>query len=123
MAEDDKTKKRNELKTKKRGYSGYDDEEFTEGQAGVRRSILSKYDEELEGTQETVRQCCILFRKLLTQKPFKGFRLGNSSTAPRTSKTVQEEQQKEAAAVNKSLLSIDYASKHNCLNNSRLDLI
>lgn len=54
MAEDEKTKKRNELKTKKRDYSGYDDEEFAEGQAGLRRSILSKYDEELEGSQETV---------------------------------------------------------------------
>lgn len=54
MAEDEKTKKRNEMKTKKRDYSGYDDEEFAEGQAGLRRSILSKYDEELEGSQETV---------------------------------------------------------------------
>lgn len=56
MAEDEKTKKRNETKIKKRDYTGYDDEEFAPGQqAGVRRSILSKYDEELEGSGETVR--------------------------------------------------------------------
>lgn len=54
MAENERTKKRNESKIKKRDYTGYDDEEFTEGRAGIRRSILSKYDEELEGSHEIV---------------------------------------------------------------------
>lgn len=72
MAEDEKTKKRNELKTKKRDYSGYDDEEFAEGQAGLRRSILSKYDEELEGSQENGMGCVIICnRKLLMQVSFR----------------------------------------------------
>ena len=55
MAESERAKKNNELKIKKRDYTGYDDEEFAEGQAGIRRSILAKYDEELEGAKETVR--------------------------------------------------------------------
>lgn len=54
MAELERTKKANELKTKKRDYKGYDDEEFGEGQAGIRKSILAKYDEDIEGSQETV---------------------------------------------------------------------
>ena len=54
MAELERTKKANELKTKKRDYTGYDDEEFAEGQAGMRKSILAKYDEDIEGPQETV---------------------------------------------------------------------
>ncbi|KAI5119438.1 hypothetical protein M0805_008377 [Coniferiporia weirii] len=89
MAEREHTKKINELKVKKKGYTGYDDEEFVEGQAGMRRAILAKYDEDLEGSRET------------------GFRLGGS--IPRTSETVREEQERAAATVNKSLLSIDYA--------------
>ena len=56
IAEDERVKKNNELKIKKRDYTGYDDEEFTNGQAGMKRSILSKYDEELDGPRETV--CC-----------------------------------------------------------------
>ena len=55
MAEHERTKKNNEMKIKKADYTGYDDEEFAEGQAGLRKSILSKYDEDLEGPQETVR--------------------------------------------------------------------
>ncbi|KAL5526607.1 hypothetical protein ACEPAF_8331 [Sanghuangporus sanghuang] len=89
LAESERAKKNNELKIKKRDYKGYDDEEFNEGQAGVRRSILAKYDEDLEGSKET------------------GFRLG--SNLPRKSAQLKEEQEKAAAAVNKSLLSIDYA--------------
>ena len=52
MAEVERARKNTELKTKKRDYTGYDDDEFKEGQAGMRRSILSKYDEELEGSGE-----------------------------------------------------------------------
>ncbi|KAF7374877.1 hypothetical protein MSAN_00373800 [Mycena sanguinolenta] len=89
MAEAERTKKNNELKIKKRDYTGYDDEEFAPGHEGMKRSILSKYDEDIDGVQET------------------GFRLG-SSVKP---KTVELEEQKHAAAatVNKSLLNIDYA--------------
>ena len=54
MAEHERTKKRNELKIKKRDYTGYDDEEFMDGQAGMRKAILAKYDEDLEGARETV---------------------------------------------------------------------
>ncbi|KAJ7170704.1 SART-1 family-domain-containing protein [Mycena crocata] len=89
MAEDERTKKNNELKIKKRDYTGYDDEEFVPGHEGMKRSVLSKYDEDIDGVQET------------------GFRLGNSVQ----SKAAKVEQQQHAAAamVNKSLLSIDYA--------------
>lgn len=58
MAEHERTKKRNELKVKKRDYTGYDDEEFADGQAGMRRAILAKYDEDLEGARETV---CVIY--------------------------------------------------------------
>lgn len=54
MAEHEKTKKNNELKIKRRDYTGYDDEEFTEGREGMKRTLLSKYDELLEGPKETV---------------------------------------------------------------------
>ncbi|KAI0049811.1 SART-1-domain-containing protein [Auriscalpium vulgare] len=89
MAEAEKTKERNELKIKKRDYTGYDDEEFVEGREGMRRSVLAKYDEFLEGPKET------------------GFRLGASAIS--TKPSVREEKEQAAAAVNKSLLSIDYA--------------
>lgn len=55
LAEYEKTKKNNELKIKKRDYTGYDDEEFVDGQVGMRRAVLSKYDEEMNGTNETVK--------------------------------------------------------------------
>jgi U4/U6.U5 tri-snRNP-associated protein 1 len=54
MAEDDRTRKNNELKIKKRDYTSYDDEEFAEGNVGMKRSVLAKYDEDIEGTRETV---------------------------------------------------------------------
>ena len=54
MAEEDRHKKNMELKIKKRDYTGYDDDEFVEGNL-MKRSILSKYDEELEGPRQTVR--------------------------------------------------------------------
>ncbi len=52
MAEVEQARKNTELKTKKHDYTGYDDDEFKDGQAGMRRSVLSKYDEELEGSGE-----------------------------------------------------------------------
>ncbi|OAX39563.1 SART-1-domain-containing protein [Rhizopogon vinicolor AM-OR11-026] len=88
MAEEERTRKNNELKVKKRDYTGYDDEEFTEGKAGMKRSILAKYDEDIEGARET------------------DFRLGSSVTS---TKINGAQAKQELATVNKSLLSIDYA--------------
>ncbi|KAI0956196.1 hypothetical protein AcV7_006656 [Taiwanofungus camphoratus] len=88
LAEAERTKKNNELKIKKRDYTGYDDEEFTPGHAGMKRSLLSKYDEFLEGSKET------------------GFRLGGTLA---TTDSKRAEKGEAAASVNKSLLSIDYA--------------
>ncbi|KIL67576.1 hypothetical protein M378DRAFT_185639 [Amanita muscaria Koide BX008] len=89
MAESEKDKKNKELKIKRRDYTGYDDEEFTEGNQGMKRAVLSKYDDFLEGPREM------------------GFRLGSSVVSTKTKK--EEELHQAAAAVNKSLLSIDYA--------------
>ncbi|KAF8588251.1 SART-1 protein [Ramaria rubella] len=89
MAEDERTKKNNELKIKKRDYTGYDDEEFVAGNEGMKRAVLAKYDEDLNGAAET------------------GFRLGGS--ASKASKPTRQMQEEAAASVNKSLLSIDYA--------------
>ncbi|CDO73714.1 hypothetical protein BN946_scf185015.g42 [Trametes cinnabarina] len=84
MAEREKEKKNQELKIKRRDYTGYDDDEFAPGQAGMKRAVLAKYDEFLEGSKET------------------GFRLG-SSTVTRSEKS------DAPVPVNKTLLSIDYA--------------
>lgn len=54
MAEHERTTQRLDLKTKKKGYTGYDDDEFTDGQAGMKRHVLSKYDEDINGPQEQV---------------------------------------------------------------------
>ena len=58
MAEEERTKERNETKIKRRDYTGYDDDEFTAGNAGMKRAILAKYDEDLGlSNKETV---CLL---------------------------------------------------------------
>ena len=54
LAEQEKDKKNKELKIKRRDYTGYDDEEFTPGAAGMKRAVLSKNDDFLEGPKETV---------------------------------------------------------------------
>lgn len=55
MAEEEGDKRRHELKTKRRDYTGYDDDEFAaDAVAGVRRGVLSKYDEDIEGPSQTV---------------------------------------------------------------------
>jgi U4/U6.U5 tri-snRNP-associated protein 1 len=90
MAEDERTKKNNELKIKKRDYTGYDDEEFAPGHEGMKRSVLSKYDEDIDGVQET------------------GFRLGSSVQTK--AEKVEEQKHAATATVNKALLNIDYAS-------------
>jgi hypothetical protein len=55
MAEEERTKMVNELKIKKRDYTGYDDEEFEPGKQGMKRAVLAKYDEDIEGPRQTVR--------------------------------------------------------------------
>jgi U4/U6.U5 tri-snRNP-associated protein 1 len=106
MAEAERTKERNELKIKRRDYTGYDDDEFVEGREGMKRRILSKYDEFLEGPKETVSNIESILSRLIHVE-FKGFRLGASdpSNAPNT--RIEEQ---VAAPVNRALLSIDYTS-------------
>jgi U4/U6.U5 tri-snRNP-associated protein 1 len=55
LAEHERTQRRIELKTKNKDYTGYDDEEFTNGQEGTKRNVLSKYDDDITGAQEQVR--------------------------------------------------------------------
>ena len=55
LAEHERTQKNQETKIKRRDYTGYDDDEFDPGKAGMKRSLLSKYDEFLEGPKESVR--------------------------------------------------------------------
>ena len=54
MAEEERTKKMNEMKIKKRDYTGYDDDEFTAGNEGMKRAVLAKYDEDIQGARDTV---------------------------------------------------------------------
>ncbi|KAI5981919.1 SART-1 family-domain-containing protein [Pisolithus albus] len=89
LAEEERTRKNVDLKIKRRDYTGYDDEEFVAGKQGIKRSILAKYDEELEGSQET------------------GFRLGSSVTP--TQVTEVADPQEGLVKLNRTLLSIDYA--------------
>ncbi|CAG7849035.1 SubName: Full=Uncharacterized protein {ECO:0000313/EMBL:KIM27455.1} [Serendipita indica DSM 11827] len=87
LAEHERTDERIKNKSKNRTYTGYDDEEFAEGRAGMKRKILSKYDEDLDGPQET------------------GFRLGSSAKPAKAARIVED---MDAPTVNKELLSIDY---------------
>jgi U4/U6.U5 tri-snRNP-associated protein 1 len=64
MAEEEKTKKRNEMKIKKRDYKGYDDDEFTADNGGMKRAVLAKYDEDIEGTRDTVSGLKLFSAKL-----------------------------------------------------------
>jgi len=55
LEERQKLKKNLENKKKKPIYTGYDDEEFNFGGGGIpKKSILSHYDEEIEGNKRTV---------------------------------------------------------------------
>jgi U4/U6.U5 tri-snRNP-associated protein 1 len=110
MAEEEKLKNRLELKTKKRDYTGYDDDEFQGGSQGLsKRSVLAKYDEQIDGVQQSVR---ILSQSDRSRYLFNGtqtFRLGSSSLSAKAHR--EEQKQQAAAALNKSLLSIDYISE------------
>jgi U4/U6.U5 tri-snRNP-associated protein 1 len=54
MAEETQTKRNFELTSKKRDYTGYDDDEFKPGNEGMKRAVLAKYDEDIEGTRDSV---------------------------------------------------------------------
>jgi U4/U6.U5 tri-snRNP-associated protein 1 len=106
MAEAERVKERNELKIKRRDYTGYDDEEFVKGREGMKRRILSKYDEFLEGPKETVSNVESIL-SCFTYFELKGFRLGASNLSNGSSTRIEEQ---VAAPINRALLSIDYTS-------------
>lgn len=89
LAEEERTRKNKELKIKRRDYTGYDDDEFAEGKQGMKRSVLAKYDEEIQGTHET------------------GFRLGSSAAPKEVMEVVRPEQ--DIVKLDRKVLSIDYA--------------
>lgn len=64
LAEEERTRKNNESKIKRRDYTGYDDEEFAEGKQGMKRSVLAKYDEDIQGIHEIVRYSIYLLISL-----------------------------------------------------------
>ncbi|KAJ3999446.1 SART-1 family-domain-containing protein [Lentinula boryana] len=90
MAEEERQRKNLELKTKKHNYTGFDDDEFVEGNVGMKRAVLAKYDEEMEGAAETASE----------------FRLGSSVASKKSA--VRHKETETATSLNKSLLSIDY---------------
>jgi U4/U6.U5 tri-snRNP-associated protein 1 len=59
MAEHARTDERIQTKIKNKGYTGYDDDEFEDGQAGMKKKVLAKYDDDINGPQETVRTTII----------------------------------------------------------------
>lgn len=65
MAEEERRQKNQQLKIKKRDYTGYDDDEFVEGSVGMKRAVLAKYDEDIEGAAETVRVLLVMMHSKL----------------------------------------------------------
>jgi len=106
MAEEDRRKKNQELKIKRRDYTGYDDEEFEPGKVGIRRGVLSKYDNVIDGEKTMVCDDNPSWSPLLIV--FQEFRLGGSMKAP--NQKIIDQDEVTAVSVNKSLLSVDYAS-------------
>lgn len=106
MAEAERTQRRNELKIKRREYTGYDDDEFIEGREGMKTRILSKYDEFLEGPKETVSVNAVTLSRF-SYLQSQGFRLGGSIPSTRPGVRIEEQ---AAAPINKALLTIDYTS-------------
>lgn len=85
------------LALKKKGkqagqYTGYDDEEFVEGGADAKASVLKKYDEEIEGKQES------------------GFRLGGTVPAGGKGKGRARQNSEEKEEKERVVLSMDYTS-------------
>ncbi|KAJ3933306.1 MAG: SART-1 family-domain-containing protein [Lentinula lateritia] len=87
MAKDERQRKNQELKTKKHDYIGYDNDEFVEGNVGMKRAVVAKYDEEMEGATEI------------------GFYLGSSVVSNKVANNPKIE---TTASLSKTLLSIDY---------------
>jgi U4/U6.U5 tri-snRNP-associated protein 1 len=54
MAEEERRRKNIALRTKKQEYTGYDDDEFVNGNVGMERSVLAKYDVDIDGIKESV---------------------------------------------------------------------
>lgn len=79
MAEEEVRQKNRELKIKRRDYTGYDDEEFKDGNQGVKQTILAKYDEELEGPKDSVHHH-FLFPNIFLSLLYQGFPSGIGST-------------------------------------------
>jgi U4/U6.U5 tri-snRNP-associated protein 1 len=61
MAEEERRQRNQDLKTKKRDYTGYDDDEFVEGAEGMKRGVLAKYDEDIEGVRQTVSPLILVY--------------------------------------------------------------
>lgn len=75
LAESERDKKNQELKIKRKDYTGYDDDEFAPGNEGMKRSLLAKYDEFLEGPKEQVSAEYLSLTLLDTHLVFRGFAL------------------------------------------------
>lgn len=107
MAEEDRRKKNQELKIKRRDYTGYDDDEFDPGKVGIRRSVLSKYDTVIDGEKSTVGflQPTAGLLLIVPQE----LRLGSSMKV--SNQKIVDQDEVATVSVNTSLLSVDYASK------------
>lgn len=62
IARNETDEKNADLKRKRKEYSGYDDEEFDPSLVGIKKKVLSKYDAELDGEQDTVSPLSSLSR-------------------------------------------------------------
>ena len=85
------------LALKKKGkqagqYTGYDDEEFAEGGTDAKASVLKKYDEEIEGKQES------------------GFRLGGTVPVAAKGKGKGRQKSEDKEEKERVVLSMDYTS-------------
>jgi hypothetical protein len=65
MVEEERRRKNEEVKKKKKDYTGYDDDEFVSGKEGMKRAVLAKYDEEIEGSSEIVRFSLVSVERVL----------------------------------------------------------
>jgi len=106
LAEHKRTEERIQLKTKNKGYTGYDDDEFKDGQAGMKRKVLAKYDEDINGPQETVSSGFTDTQSMTYHA--QGFRIGSTATSTKASAQAKETAPK---TVNTALLTIDYSSE------------
>ena len=92
------------MRTKQRDYTGYDDEEFKNGNQGVKRTILAKSWRAQKILHFLILSCWTHSYAF----DMKRFRLGSAVVSKKVKR--EEEKQSVAVAVNKSLLSIDCTS-------------